>query len=190
MLATPLNRLLEFIILPSLTTLFLVGDRNWSSKVFQTFLHRSTPRIEHFGHDSEDTTENEMIERLKLLPFIRTLDLPADAGYNRHYERKPQVGSTFCDSLQEWDTASKRFVICPELETLRVDYKVLNNMSLSITVFADMVEERWHRSRAARKNFKLEMKNVYDVGGRQPKLLAKLHRIPSLKKVGYNVTID
>ncbi|PPQ96618.1 hypothetical protein CVT26_010683 [Gymnopilus dilepis] len=185
------TQLLEFIIAPSLTTLSLMNDGEWFPEAFQTFLQKASPRIEHLRLHMVDSTDDEKIECLKLLPFLRSLDLRVANGTDDW----PDIGSVFCCAMQEWNASTHAFSICPELEKLAIDYDELG--CTSSTVFADMVEARWRRSLEAGKAFKLELMNTIlrqNVGEETPmekhEVLTEIIRILVLKNSGLDVTVE
>ena len=63
--------------------------------------------------------------------------------------------------MREWNASTQAFVLCPKLEMLTIDHT--NLCDTTGTVFADMVEDRWRRSLAAGKTFKLQMATRRDI---------------------------
>ncbi|PPR02019.1 hypothetical protein CVT26_008715 [Gymnopilus dilepis] len=183
------KQLLEFMVLPSLKSLHLIDYDPWFTSIFQTFLAKSKARIEHLSLDIVGTTDETKIECLKLLPFLRTLTLRTESDSNADRE----IGWVFCADMQEWDSLTQTFVVCPKLEKLVIGYELLCDPRT--TVFADMVEERWRRSLAAGKSFEVELRNIdlYDEihnGEEKMQLLSEVIRILVLKKSGMKVVVD
>ncbi|PPQ78697.1 hypothetical protein CVT26_005482 [Gymnopilus dilepis] len=177
----PTTRLLPYIVSPSLMALRLVDDYAWSSRSFNTFLQKSSPRLEHLVLDIANLDEDKKIDCLRSLPFLRTLNFRGAAIIS-------PIRSVFCAAMKEWDASTREFVLCPRLEKLSIDYSDLNDTTS--TIFPDMLEDRWQRSLAAGQMFKLELTTHRDLdldGG--PELASPISRILILKESGMDVQV-
>ena len=178
--------LLPYIVSPSLTSLRLVDGHSWSPGSFNSFLENSSPRIEHIVLDVARFNEDQKIDCLRLLPFLRTLDFRGKAS-NMSINT---IGSEFCAAMQERDESTGAFVLCPKLEKLCIDHDTLYD-PIS-TDFADMLEDRWRQSRAASQTFKLEIVTHKDqrLFGNEPRMYSTLIRILMLKRSGMDVQME
>ena len=179
----PFTLLLKFIIAPSLKTLKLQNDVEWSPGPFQTFLQNSSPRIERLHLDIQDSHQGDIIECLRLLPFLRILDLSVED----HIQLELCIGREFCTAMQEWDASNTAFSICPKLEKLTINYEALSYPF--DTVFADMVENRWRRS-TERHNFEVKIKDAIDHEEDEERLSEMIRLLILKQLIGLNVTIE
>ncbi|PPQ99878.1 hypothetical protein CVT26_009326 [Gymnopilus dilepis] len=183
-----LTRLLEFLVLPSLTTLTIIDDRQWSAESFEKFLVNSSPRIQHLRFDVSDSSEADKIQCLRMLPsrYIRTLDLQ-NKNPGRRNTPSMYLGGAFCSAMREWDSSNEGFALCPNLEKLTIDYTDLCDTTARI--FSDMIEERWRRSPKGR-NFRLEITRAPYDAKHDAKKLSEMIRLLILRKEGLNLTLD
>ncbi|PPQ82514.1 hypothetical protein CVT26_013010 [Gymnopilus dilepis] len=178
----PLTQLLKFITSPLLTTLSLRYDRDWSPESFEIFLIQSSPRIEHLHLDIVNSSEQDKIQCIRLLPFLKTLDFSID----NPEERETFIGEEFCAAMKEWNPSARGFAICPNLEKFTIDYPAIYDPSS--TIFADMVNERLKHSPKG-KNFEVVITDAYELGQEQ-KMLSEMIRLLVLEKAGLKLTIE
>ena len=115
------KQLLEFMVLPSLKSLHLVDYDPWFTRIFQTFLAKSKAQIEHIGLDIVGMAHETKIKCLKLFPFLRTLNLWTES----HWNADSKIRLVFCADMQEWDSLTQTFVVCPKLKKLVIGYELL-----------------------------------------------------------------
>ena len=176
----PMTELLVFFKAPSLKSLHLISDRDWSQEGFETFLDNSSCRIEHLGLDIEDSDEETKIQCLRMLPWLKCLEIQRHRPYV-HYSTVAYLEHAFAGAMRSWNG---RFDICPNLQQLIVDYDSLFDKSQ--TVLADMVEERWSRMRG---DFKVVL-NKAEIHGDSERTLGEIARLLTLKSRGLDVTIS
>ncbi|PPQ99869.1 hypothetical protein CVT26_009316 [Gymnopilus dilepis] len=188
-LGEPMMRLLEFLISPELTTLYMCfwGHR-WSLDAFQKFVNRSPqPRIEHLRLDALGGSQEDRLKCLWMLPSLKTLQLAILQDIER-VDEDDCISEAFWDALREWDEDAGAFVLCPRVEKITFGYNALS-WSASVA-FAQMIESRWQRSLEGKK-FEVvitdtsEYMNRFRSGGAFPDLDPLL----KLKDAGFSLLI-
>ncbi|PPQ96539.1 hypothetical protein CVT26_006388 [Gymnopilus dilepis] len=183
----PEMRILEFISSPSLVKLSLCFWRHmWCLASFPKFIDiSSSPRIEEFHLDATSGSQEDKIECLKRLPFLRKLDMTID-HYVEEWREERYIGEVFWAALQEWDAEAEEFIVCPYLEKITVGYNAVSTSRVAWTAFAHMAKERWRRSTGSQK-FELIITDAYEL--EEDGELSNLSPLLYLEKYGFNLTI-
>ena len=131
-----------------------------------------------------DSSDDDKIDCLRLLPSLRTLTLILDKHIIEQ-DKLMFLGEQFCLDMQQWDTSADAFAVCPNVEKLTINYQALRNKTG--TIFANMVERRWRKSPAGR-DFEVHISDVYHKP--KDKKLSELIRLLVMKQSGLNLTVS
>ena len=187
----PPMRILEHIIAPALTRLYLcLWGRRWSLDAFQRFMDNSLqPHIEHFRLDVTSGWLEDKLECLKMLPCLRTLRLTVDNDVEKLTDDY-SIGEDFCTAMREIDTGTGDFMVCPRLEKLVIGHDALEQSAL--VSFADMIASRWKRSQEEGREFELVIMDLYPIkeDENEEEMLANMSPLLELKASGLNLTIE
>ncbi|PPQ99870.1 hypothetical protein CVT26_009313, partial [Gymnopilus dilepis] len=189
----PLTRLLRWISAPPLSTLRIRFDREWSLESFLIFLQNTKYNLEHLELDVTGLTEEDEITCLRLLPFLESFDFtPSEREIDEDDGPEDDdnfQGEHFMAALREFDTVTGKFVVCPKLRKMTVDYFKLFDPTTRI--FSDMIEDRWRRFPTP-ADFEVEIviSGITELAHQADEFPREMLRLLALQKAGMNITFD
>ncbi|KAH9482177.1 hypothetical protein JR316_0004272 [Psilocybe cubensis] len=178
---SPLTRILSLIRAPLLNKLVLRRDRKWIQEDFITFISRCELTLEHLVLDRDQSTEQEKLEFLCLLPNLKSLELHSTYDCEQEDDGPHLLTDAFAKCLTTWDTSKGEFSICPVLESFGYDKDGVE-VDSDDPVLSSMIEYRWNG--APGKKY-LKAVSVCGVGR---SLLYDIRRLLVLQKEGLKVT--
>ncbi|PPQ94836.1 hypothetical protein CVT25_007473 [Psilocybe cyanescens] len=178
----PLTHFLSFVKAPSLKTLVLRRDREWLQQYFLLFITHSAFSLEHLVLDREQSTEQQKLEFLCLLPNLKFLEIHSMFDSDKNPGIGPHhLTDAFAKCLTTWDVSRGEFSICPRLESFGYDKNGVE-VDADDPVLSSMIEYRWNGAPGRRY---LKAVSVCGVGRCS---LYDIQRLLVLQKEGLDVT--